>query len=125
MFIGKKTAEIVQFLAEMGKGKEMALCGQGFSETKAHRICLSFHARSFPYVPLALLPIHHISLWARQLSGAEAYSQFSSPSNCTKYSNSSVKLEKGVDGWEVSKRNSCVAIPCMFVWLGHLIFNVL
>lgn len=72
----------------------------GVSETKAHRNTLSLHARSFPYVPLALLPIHHISLWARQLSGAEAYSQFSSPSNCTKYSNSSVKLEQGVEGWE-------------------------
>lgn len=72
----------------------------GVDETKEQRISLSFHAWSFPYVHFALLPIHHISLWARQLSGAEAYSQFSSPSNCTKYSNSSVKLEQGVEGWE-------------------------
>lgn len=84
--------------------------GLGVSETKEHRICLPFHARSFPYVPFALLPIHHISLWARQLSEAEAYSQFSSPSNCTKYSNSSVKLGQGVERWEAK----CVkeAGPC-------------
>lgn len=78
-----------------------------------------FHAWSFPYVPFALLPIHHISLWARQLSGAEAYSQFSSPSNCTKYSNSSVKLEHGVEGWRQNVSDCCV--------LGHnamLIVNI-
>lgn len=89
-------------------------------ETKAHKSSLSFHAWSFPYVPLALLPIHHISLWARQLSGAEAYSQFSSPSNCTKYSNSSVKLEQGVEGWEaksVKEAELCWGtLPTLTLW---------
>lgn len=80
------------------KRKASACVWSGVSETKACRISLSLHVPSFPYVPLALLPIHHISLWARQLSGAEANSQFSSPSNCSKYSNSSVK--PGVEGWE-------------------------
>lgn len=48
--------------------------------------------RSSPYVPHALLPVHHISLRARQLSRVETYSQFSSPSNRSKYSHSSLPL---------------------------------
>lgn len=126
-FIGGKTAGTVHFLAGTVNRKReckktRACVWSEVRETKAQWIFLSFHAWSFPYVPLALLPIHHISLWARQLSGAEAYSQFSSPSNCTKYSNSSVKLGQGKGGGEgevwrtggkkASKRQSHAGEPC-------------
>lgn len=102
-------------------GETNAFVWSWVSETKAHRISLSFHARSFPYVPPALLPIHHISLWARQLSGAEAYSQFSSPSNCTKYSNSSVKLGQGAEGRKAKSVKE--AEPCWWTLLTSTLWT--
>lgn len=69
---------------------------------------------SSPYVPHALLPIHHISLRARQLSGTETHSQFSSPSNCSKYSNSTVTL--GQKGGVTGGKHAKVARASLELW---------
>lgn len=78
--------------------------GGEIDETKAVRFpSLSLSCPVISICPLTLLPIHHISFtpWAGQLSvGAGACSQFSSPSNWTKYCNSLVRLWEGLVGGE-------------------------